>query len=144
MANILVIYQTFGGKTKSLAEAAAAGATSSGAETEVKEATSVGADDLSNIDGVVVATTQSFRSMSGDTKKMFERLWIGRDKIRKGLRLATIVSYMNDAKSTQENMRAIGKNFGFQEAGELAVKTDDVEDGKLRARQLGIALAQGG
>jgi len=145
MSKILVVYQSFDGKTQSLAEAAAAGAASSGAETEVKKVTSASADDLSGVDGLILATTQPFQSMAGDTKSFFERLWMGRDKIRKDTPFATIICHMNDPKATQDSIKTIAGHLGLREtAGWLAVQANDFETGKERARQLGIAIAQGG
>ena len=145
MPKVLVIYQTFGGKTKSLAEAAAEGASSLGAQAEVKEVSSVNAADLSNVDGIILATTQPFQSMAGDTKKLFERLWMGRDKIKKDIPFAAIVNYMNDPKATEDSLKTIAGHLGLKPvAGSLAVKVSDIEAGKKSARQLGIAMAQGG
>lgn len=145
MSKILVVYQSFEGKTKSLAEAAATGAASTGAQTELKEITSAAPDDLSNSDGLIVATTQPFDSMAGDTKKFFEKLWIGRDKIHKDTLFATIICYKTDPKATEDSIRTISGYLGLKSTvGWLAVKADDLEVGKERARQLGIAVAQGG
>ncbi|AQW62948.1 MULTISPECIES: flavodoxin [Dehalococcoides] len=145
MSKILVVYQSFGGKTKSLAEAAAAGARSVGAETVIKEVSAVSADDLSGIGGVILATTQPFQSMAGGTKSLFERLWMGRDKIKKGIRLAIIICHMNDTKPTEDSIKAIAGHLGLEQvAGGLTVKVDEIEAGKESARQLGIAMAQGG
>jgi len=145
MSKILVVYQTFGGKTKALAEAAAEGAASLGAETKVKEVTTVKVDDLSDVDGVIVATTQPFSSMAGDTKKFFEQLWIGRDKIKKETPFAAIINYKSDPKATEASMKTIAGYLGLKPVpGWLTVKADDTEAGKKSARQLGIAMVQGG
>ncbi|ACZ62513.1 MULTISPECIES: hypothetical protein [Dehalococcoides] len=145
MSKILVVYQSFGGKTKSLAEAAAAGAVSVGAEAAVKEVSAVSPEDFASISGVILATTQPFQSMAGGMKSMFERLWIGRDKVKKGIPFAIIICHMNDTKPTEEGIKAIASHLGLgQLAGELNVKVDEIEAGKESAKQLGIALAQGG
>lgn len=145
MSKILVIYQSFGGKTKSLAEAAAAGAAKSGAETEVKEVSVTTADDLSDVDGIILATTQPFQSMAGDTKKFFEQLWLNRDKIKKGTPFATIICHKTDPKATQESLKMFANYLELKPTDDwLTVSADDVEAGKGHARQLGIAMAQGG
>ena len=145
MSKILVVYQSFEGKTKSLAEAAAIGAASTGAKTELKEITLAGPDDLSNTDGVILATTQPFDSMAGDTKRFLEKLWIGRDKIHKDTPFAAIICYKTNPKATEDSIRTISGYLGLKSAvGWLAVKADDFEAGKEHARQLGIAVAQGG
>jgi multimeric flavodoxin WrbA len=145
MSKILVTYQTFGGSTKSLAEAAVAGAASAGADTEIREVAMVQADDLSDIDGLILATTQPFQSMAGETKSLFERLWLGRDKIRKGTSFAAIICHKNDPKSTEDNIQTIIDYLGLKQAANwVEVNADEVENGKEQARQLGIAVAQGG
>jgi multimeric flavodoxin WrbA len=145
MSKILIAYQTFSGTTRSLAESAAEGARSVGADAEVKNVTSTNPEDLSDVDGLILATTQPFQSMAGDTKSMFERLWIGRDKIKKSISFAAIICHKNDPKSTEENIKTIVEYLGFkQDIDWLEVKDDDIEAGKERARQLGITIAQGG
>ena len=145
MSKVLVIYQSFGGSTKSLAEAAATGVTQAGAEAEIKDITKATADDLSNVDGIILATTQPFESMAGDTKKYFEQLWIGRDKIKKGTPFATIICYKTDPQATQESLKMFAEYLGLKPTVDwLAVSADDIEAGKEQARQLGIAIAQGG
>jgi flavodoxin len=144
MSKVLVIYQSFGGSTKSLAEAAAKGAASSGAETEVKEVTSVSPDDLSNIDGLILATTQPFESMAGDTKSLFERLWMGKDKVKKGTPLSVILCYKTDPKATEASIKVIADYLGLKKLGDwLEVKADEVKQGKERARQLGVDMTLG-
>ena len=144
MSKILVIYQSFGGNTKSLAEAAANGAASSGAEISIKDVASANPSDLSDIDGVILATTQPFESMAGDTKSFFERLWIGRDKVKKGTPFAVIVCHKTDPKATEGSIKVIAEYLGLKQSADwLEVKADDIEEGKDRARQLGIAMALG-
>ena len=145
MSQILIVYQSFGGSTKSLAEAAAAGVADAGAKAEVQDIASTQADDLTNIDGLILATTQPFESMAGETKSFFERLWIGRDKVKKGTPFAAIVCHKTDPKSTENSIKVIADYLGLKQSADwLEVKADDVEGGKERARQLGVALALGG
>jgi flavodoxin len=145
MSKILIIYQSFGGSTKSLAEAALTGVSQAGAEAEIKDITEATAADLSNVDGIILATTQPFESMAGDTKKYFEQLWIGRDKIKKGTPFATIICYKTDPQATQENLKLFADYLGLKPIdGWLAVSAEDIEAGKEQARLLGITMAQGG
>jgi NAD(P)H dehydrogenase (quinone) len=144
MSKVLVIYQSFGGSTKSLAEAAAVGVSQSGAEADIKDVTKVTADDLSDVDGIILATTQPFQSMAGDTKKLFEQLWLGRDKIKKGTHFATIICYKTDPQATQESLKMFADYLELKPTDDwLTVSADDIEAGKEQARQLGIAIVQG-
>ncbi|AKG54367.1 hypothetical protein DGWBC_1751 [Dehalogenimonas sp. WBC-2] len=141
---ILVVYQSFGGNTKALAEAAAEGAKSAGASIEIKDAANAEAADLANINGLILATTQPFQSMAGETKSFFERLWMGRDNVKKGTALGVIITHKNDPKPTEDSIKTIATYLGMDASQWLEVAFDDVEAGKDRARQLGIAIAQGG
>jgi flavodoxin len=145
MSKVLIIFQSFGGSTKSLAEAAATGVTQSGAEAEIKDVTKATADDLLDVDGIILATTQPFESMAGDTKKLFEQLWIGRDKIKKGTPFATIICYKTDPQATQESLKMFADYLELKPTDNwLTVSAEDTKAGMERARQLGIAIAQSG
>jgi NAD(P)H dehydrogenase (quinone) len=145
MSKILVVYQSFGGKTKSLAEAVADGARSVGAQVELKEAASAEASDMAGTDGLIVATTQPFDSMAGEIKKFLEKLWIGRESVGNGISFAGIVCYKTDPAETEKDVDVIVGYLGMKMVGGwLAVKEDKIETGKEPARRLGIAVAQGG
>ena len=58
MSQVLISYQTFSGKTKILAEAAAEGAKAAGAETMVKGVADTTAQDMAAADAIVLATTR--------------------------------------------------------------------------------------
>ena len=74
MFKVLVSYFSSTGKTKSLAEAAAEGARSAGADVVVKDVASTDIQDFSNADAALIATPQTFGAMAAETKRLFERL----------------------------------------------------------------------
>ncbi|RAL68962.1 hypothetical protein C1G87_1442 [Dehalococcoides mccartyi] len=62
----------------------------------MKDVNSASAADLFGIDGFVLATTQTFQSVAGATKKFLEKLWINKDRIAKGELFASMICYKND------------------------------------------------
>jgi len=142
MSKVLIIYHTFTGKTKTLAEAAAQGAKNAGAEIILKEVADTTIQDLAAADAIVVATPQPFQIMAGETKKLFERLWKDREQIGQSKSLGIIVCHNTDATATLEAMKSLAKNYNFTPTGEwVTVRTAELEAGKERCRQLGAALA---
>jgi NAD(P)H dehydrogenase (quinone) len=142
MSRVLVSYFSFSGKTRQLAEAAAEGARSAGAEAVVKEVAATNVDDLLTADAFIVATPQSFGTMAGETKKMFERLWMGRDRIEAKPVFAAIVTHATEPAATVDLMKKFGGYFGYGKAADsLTIPVADLEAGKERARQLGASLA---
>lgn len=143
MPTILITYHSFTGKTKELAEAAAAGAGSAGARTVLKTAASTTVEDLKDVDAVLVATPQTFGSVAGETKKLFERLWQDKHQITSGMPLGVIVLHLTDPGCTLEFVENVGGNLGFVKSGEwLSIGVAELEAGKERSHQLGATLAQ--
>ncbi len=144
MSQVLISYQTFSGKTKILAEAAAEGAKAAGAETVVKRVADTTAQDMAAADAIVLATTQPFRTMAGETKSLFERLWKDREQIGSGKPIGFIVCHVaDDATPTLEAMKGLAKLFGFVATEDgVAVHASKLDEGKERCSQLGSALAK--
>lgn len=142
MSKVLITYHSFTGKTKELAEAAAEGAKSVGAEVVFKEAVDTNVQDLVVADAILVATPQPFRIMAGETKKLFERLWKGREQIGEGKPFGVIVCYANDPAATLEAMDKLCGSYKFTKSGDwVAVNRAELEAGKESCCQLGITLA---
>jgi multimeric flavodoxin WrbA len=143
MSKVLVSYFSFTGKTKQLAEAAAEGARGAGAEVMVKEAAATTIQDLIGMDALVVATPQTFGTMAGETKKLFERLWLGRTQIAPKLLFGVIICHANEPAATLDLMDKFATYFGFTKVGSsLTVNVAQLEAGKEPSRQLGAALAR--
>ena len=144
MSQVLISYQTFSGKTKILAEAAAEGAKAAGAETVVKGVADTTAQDMAAADAIVVATTQPFRTMAGETKSLFERLWKDKEQIGPGKPIGFIVCHVaDDATPTLEAMNGLTKALGFVATEDgVAVHASKLDEGKERCCQLGAALAK--
>jgi|SRR5450756_1826346 len=120
MPKILVTYHSFTGKTKELAEAAARGAESAGADVVLKEVVATTTQDVAGADAILVATPQTFGAMAGDTKKLFERLWQHRQQIAPGKRFAVIVCHSSGPEATLDLMEKFTTYFGFTKVGGIA------------------------
>jgi flavodoxin len=143
MSKVLVVYHSFTGKCQSLAEAAAEGARSAGAEVVVRDAAGVTAADLSAADAVIIGTPQPFGSVAGETKKLFERLWPEREKVGTGKPLGAFVCYgSTDPSGSFEFLEKWGSRFGLERKGQwVTAKRDEAEAGREPCRQLGADIA---
>jgi NAD(P)H dehydrogenase (quinone) len=138
----LIVYHSFTGKTKSLAEAAADAARSAGAQVTLREASAASVEDVAASDVPVVATPQTFGSLAGETKKFFERLWLAKDKLGRHLGFASIICHSQEPPATRELFTALPGYFGFVSVQEpLLVSAGEVDAGREKARNLGIAVA---
>jgi multimeric flavodoxin WrbA len=75
MSKALVIYTTFSGTTRALAQVLAEGAREAGAEVTLKQASEVTTADLYKADAVAFGTPNPFGSISGEMKALIERVW---------------------------------------------------------------------
>jgi len=143
MSKVLIVYHSFTGKTKSLAEAAADAARSAGAEVTLLEASAASVEDVAARDVLVVATPQTFGSLAGETKKFFERLWLAKGKLGSDIGFASIICHSQEPAPTRELFTALPGYFGFATLQEpLLVSAGEIDAGREQARNLGIAVAR--
>jgi len=142
MSQVTVIYHSFTGTTKQLAEAAVEGAKEAGAEAVLVAASEAGVKDLADATAVLVAMPQSFGTMTGEVKSMFERFYVQKDEIKGELPMAVIVNHFNDPDMTLGLMTGITGALGFVPFGEwLKLNAGELESNLSVARELGAALA---
>lgn len=142
MSTVLIAYHSFTGKTKSLAEAAAEGARSAGAEVQLSEAKDVSLDAVAAAGALVLATPQTFGTPAGETKLLLERLWLGKDQLPKGKKFASIVCHAEEPAGTCDLFAGLPQYFGFAAVEEpLVIHVSEVENGREQARKLGAAVA---
>ena len=143
MPKVLIVYHSFTGKTKSLAEAAADGARSAGAEVTLLQAAEASVEAVAATDVLLVATPQTFGSLAGETKKLFERLWLAKDKLGSQIGFASIICHSQEPAATQELFTALPGYFGFATLQPpLLVSAAEIEAGRERARTLGNTSSQ--
>ena len=145
MGKIVISYQSFTGSCKALAEAAAEGVGQAGGKAQVKNITETGAADLADADAFILVTTQPFQSLAGDTKKFFENIWPAREEVKKGLTFAAVICHANEADGSAAALDKFATYLGWKKFGDWVLAAPaELEKGKISARQLGIAVAQGG
>lgn len=145
MSKVLISYHSFSGKTRALAEASAEGAKKAGAEAVVKEVGATGIEDLKGADAWLVATPQTFRTMAGETKRLFERLWPDREQIAKNTAFSFIICHMDEPAATVELMEKFAGYFGLAKANDgLIINVAELGASKERCWQLGATLAGAG
>lgn len=144
MPKVLVVYHSFTGKCQALAEAAAEGARSAGAEVMVKDVAGTTITDLSEADAVIIGTPQPFGAVAGETKKLFERLWPDREKVGTGKPLGVFVCHVSDPSGSLGFLEKWCGRFGLEKKVQwVTVKRDEVESGRKLCRQLGVDIARG-
>jgi len=72
MAKILIVYYSRSGNTRKMAQFIEEGAKSEGADTRLKEVSSVNAQELPDYDAVIVGSPTYFGTMAAEIKKMFD------------------------------------------------------------------------
>jgi multimeric flavodoxin WrbA len=141
MSHVLIAYHSFTGKTKGLAEAAAGGARSAGAEVRLSEAQDVTVEAVAAADVLVLATPQTFGTPAGETKKLLERLWIGKGQLPQGKGFASIVCHADEPAATSGLFAELPGYFGFTAVREpLVIAADEVDAQLEAARELGAAV----
>ncbi len=99
---------------------------------------------MAAVDVLVLATPQTFGTPAGETKKLLERLWIGKERLRPGTGFASIICHGSEPAATSGLFGQLPGYFGFAALGEpLLVQVEDIDGGLARARELGISAARG-
>ena len=143
MSKLLVTYQTFYGSTKTLAEAVAEGAKQAGAQVTIKQASETNLEDMINADAIVLATTNSFGTISADAKKLFERTWKDREKVGKNKPFGAVITYTTDTADSVKFLESYPARFGLVKKAEwVTVKAGQTEAAKATCRELGATLAK--
>lgn len=143
MSKLLVTYQTFYGSTKTLAEAVAEGAKQAGAQVAIKQASETNLEDMINADAIVLATTNSFGTISADAKKLFERTWKDREKVGKNKPFGAVITFTTDTKDSIKFLESYPGRFGLVKKAEwITVKAGQTESAKPKCRELGAALVK--
>ena len=141
MSSVLIAYHSFTGKTKTLAEAVAEGARSAGAEARLSAAQDVTVEAVATADVLVLATPQTFGTPAGETKKLLERLWIGKDQLPQGKGFASVVCHSSEPAATSGLFAELPGYFGFVAVREpLVIAADEVDAHREAARELGVAV----
>lgn len=152
MKKLLIVWHSQFGGTAQMAEAARDGACDTG-EVEVihKRAQEAGVEDLLQCDGLLIATSENFGSLSGMTKDFLERVYYPCEHLVEGKPYTVIVCAGTDGSGAMMQTDRIATGLSLRKvlpgiihkSGATArpqVVPPDVLD---QCRQLGATLAAG-
>lgn len=109
---------------------------------QLSEAAEVSVEAVAAAEVLVLATPQTFGTPAGETKKLLERLWIGKEQLTQGKGFASIVCHASEPAATSGLFSELPGYFGFVSIQEpLVIAAEEVEAGCARARELGVAVA---
>jgi multimeric flavodoxin WrbA len=134
------------GATRSLVEAARAGARETAPEVDLRvlEALQAGPEDLRAAGAVLFATPEKFGYMAGALKDFFDRSFYPLQGAVPGLGYALIVCAGNDGRGAVESVQRIVRGFPLKPLAEpLRVVGSPRPSDLQAARELGAALASG-
>lgn len=142
MSKILVVYCTFSGNTKKLAEAVAEGARGvEGTDVVLKEATEAVPEDLQNADAVAIGAPNTFGGVAGAMRLFFDRMWPIHEQTA-GRPAGIFTTEMEGQTGALEEIR---KFFGFYKLNEVVdsvTAKPPVDDQVNACSQLGRSLGE--
>jgi len=140
MAKLIILYQSFTGKTETLAREVMVGANSI-CEAILKNVKDTDVNELKDVDGIILCTTQPFDTISSAMKQFLEKAW-GIRKDISGKKVSAVLVTMTGDQGALQNVKLISKHFRFEFVGDgLLVKAAEVEESKQRAQELGKYVA---
>lgn len=146
-AQLLVVWSSRGGTTRSLVDDVVAGATDDaieGVDVAVIHATDAGPDDVLAADAVVVCAPTHFGSVAGLVKDWFERIYHPCLDATRGLPWALVTKGDTDVDGTIRQLDAITTGLGWRPVRPpLAVVGEVTEADHEAAWELGATVAAG-
>jgi len=142
MPSVLLIYHTFTGNTKKMAEAVAEGAKAvEGVEVILKKVAQVSLEDFASADAIAFGAPNTFGSMAGALREFFDRAWKVRDRVAG----KPVVAFTSENAGVRKALEDIERFFGYYRLkkvadGVVAEKTPSMEELKA-CRVLGRSLA---
>lgn len=157
MARLLIVYHSFTGGTRQMAEAAAEAAREAdGAEVVVKRADEAEPDDLLGADGYLFATPENLAAIAGVMKAFFDRCYYPVLGKIEGRPYAAMICAGSDGENARTQLERIATGWRLKKIADtpivcthaqtpeqiLAEKTI-AEDDLAQCREIGGALAAG-
>src|SRR4051794_17714861 len=149
---LLIVYHTQFGATEQMATAACEGARSiDEVNTVLKRASEAGVEDLLRCDGLLVATSENFGSLSGMVKDFFERVYYPCEEKVAGRPYSVLVCASNDGAGAmlQTDRIATGLRLskvhpGLVYRSGVVARAQTVPEATLATcREIGATLAAG-
>ena len=144
MANVLIVYCSMSGNTKSAAEAMAAGARSAGAAVVLKTGTEAQPEDLLQCDAVALGSYDAFSYMGGGLKDFFDRSFYPTQGQVTGKPFAAFITHGGGGKAVQ-SVESLAQSFKLRRiAPTLSITGKPAGQALTELRELGAKLAQAG
>lgn len=143
MSKVLIIYHSFTGKTKKMAEILAEGATGvQGVEVALKTAAEADPAELESADGIAFGAPNTFGGMAGAMKEFFDRAWPIHEKTKGKPAVAFTCELPNQTGALKE-IEKFFSMFGLQVVAEgIAAPGDAGEEELATCRKLGQSLGE--
>jgi len=140
MINILIVYYSLGGNTKTAAEAVAEGCREKGAEVVIKIGTEADQDDLLKCDGIAIGTPDYFSYMAGGLKDFFDRTFYPTQGSVTGKPYVAFVTHGGGGKAIA-SVESICSSFKFKKVADpLLIKNRPSKNDIIKLKELGHAL----
>ncbi|MFW2421812.1 MAG: flavodoxin family protein [Porticoccaceae bacterium] len=142
---VAIIYHSQTGHALSLAEAAAEGVeVNSALCAKLYRALDTDLEALAAARAVIFATPENFGTMSGGLKDFFDRTFYPAEPLQLNTPYAALISAGNDGRGALRDIERIAKGYPLRKAAEAVIVRGEItEQDKVRARELGGALACG-
>ena len=143
MSNVLIVYHTFTGKTKKMAEAVAEGVGSvQGTEPRIGEANDTGPEDFAKADAVAFGAPNTFGGMAGALKDFFDRGWSVHEKTS-GKPAGAFTCEKPDESGALIQIETFFTFFGLNKVDDGVAAPGEVGENELeRCRELGRKLGE--
>jgi len=142
MANVLIVYCSMSGNTRSAAEAIAAGARSAGANVTLKTGTEAQPEDLVQCDAVALGSYDAFSYVGGGLKDFLDRAFYPTQGQVTDKPYAAFITHGGGGKAVQ-SVESLAQSFKLRKiAPTLAIKGKPIGQALVELRDFGAKLAQ--
>ncbi|MEQ8660997.1 MAG: NAD(P)H-dependent oxidoreductase [Gammaproteobacteria bacterium] len=147
MKHLLIVYHSKTGGTRTLVEAALAGARDpaiDGVECRVREALEATPADVRWAEALLLGTPENFGYMSGALKYFFDSIYYECIEHTQGLPYALIIKAGNDGRGALRAIERIVSGLAWRRVADAVIVAGDIETDHIEAcRELGMTLAAG-
>ncbi|RKX79238.1 MAG: flavodoxin [Spirochaetes bacterium] len=143
MSKVLIVYHTFTGKTKKMAETLAEGVQSvQVTEVKIVKAAEAQPDDFAGADAVAFGAPNTFGGMAGALRDFFDRAWPVHEKTAGKPAVAFTSENPGETGALQE-IKKFFPFYGLKSVGEGISTHGDLGENELKqCRELGRLLGQ--
>ena len=145
MKNLLIVYHSQSGGTKSMAQAVHAGCRQEeGVETRCRGAFEAGLDDRLWADGIIFGTPENFGYMSGALKDFFDRTFYPAEPHQINLPYGIFVSSGNDGTGAVREVDRIVKGYPLRQICDPLILVGGFkENHQQECEDFGLGIAAG-